>query len=55
MRDQGEVQGHAQSVRWLGGVNQLECRRLMSEVVADTAEIEQVKVYKPVGCTTNPR
>lgn len=36
-------------------VNQLDTLKLMSRVVSDTAEIEQVKLYKPAGCTTNPR
>lgn len=27
----------------------------MSKVVADTGEIEAMKLYKPIDCTTNPR
>jgi transaldolase len=28
---------------------------MMSKVVADTGEIEAIKQFKPVDCTTNPR
>lgn len=35
--------------------NQLEALKSMSKVVADTGEIEAMKLYKPVDCTTNPR
>lgn len=35
--------------------NQLEALKAMSVVVADTGEVELVKKYKPVDCTTNPR
>lgn len=34
--------------------NQLDALRKVSVVVADTGDIEQVKKYKPVDCTTNP-
>lgn len=34
--------------------NQLEALKSMSVVVADTGEIELVRAYKPVDCTTNP-
>lgn len=34
--------------------NQLEALKQMSKVVADTGEIEAMKLYKPVDCTTNP-
>lgn len=36
-------------------VTQLETLRSMSTVVADTGEIDLVKKYKPIDCTTNPR
>jgi len=35
-------------------VTQLETLRQMSTVVADTGEIDLVKKYKPIDCTTNP-
>jgi transaldolase len=34
--------------------NQLEALRQMSKVVADTGELEKIKLYKPQDCTTNP-
>jgi transaldolase len=34
--------------------NQLEVLKLMSKVVADSGEIEQIRKYQPVDCTTNP-
>eukprot|EP00210_Caulerpa_lentillifera_P002232 g2145.t1 len=35
-------------------LTQLETLRSMSTVVADTGEIDLVKKYKPIDCTTNP-
>lgn len=35
--------------------NQLEALKAVSVVVADTGELELVKKYHPVDCTTNPR
>lgn len=35
-------------------MNQLESLKRMSKVVADTGEVELVKEYTPVDCTTNP-
>lgn len=35
-------------------VTQLQSLRQMSTVVADTGEIDLVKKYKPIDCTTNP-
>lgn len=35
--------------------NQLEALKAMSVVVADTGEVDLVKKYTPVDCTTNPR
>ncbi|MEW5304343.1 MAG: hypothetical protein WDW36_006960 [Sanguina aurantia] len=37
-----------------GALNQLEQLRKMSCVVADSGEIEQVKRFSPIDCTTNP-
>ena len=34
--------------------NQLEALKAVSLVVADTGEIESIRSYKPVDCTTNP-
>lgn len=34
---------------------QLDVLRSMSKVVADTGEIDAVRAYQPVDCTTNPR
>lgn len=39
----------------VGQMNQLERLKTMSKVVADTGEIDLVKQYAPVDCTTNPR
>ncbi len=33
--------------------NQLEALKSMSTVVADTGEIDTIKDYRPVDCTTN--
>ena len=33
--------------------NQLEALKSMSTVVADTGEIDSIKNYRPVDCTTN--
>ena len=35
--------------------NQLEALKSMSTVVADTGEIDTIKDYRPVDCTTNVR
>lgn len=35
--------------------NQLMALKLMSTVVADSGEIEAIKKFKPIDCTTNPR
>ena len=37
------------------GLNQLDALKTMSTVVADTGEIESIRSYKPIDCTTNPR
>lgn len=34
--------------------NQLEALKAVSLVVADTGEIDSIRSYKPVDCTTNP-
>ena len=34
--------------------NQLEALKAISLVVADTGEIDSIRSYKPVDCTTNP-
>ncbi|KAK9819953.1 hypothetical protein WJX72_004354 [[Myrmecia] bisecta] len=34
--------------------NQLEALKTMSTVVADTGEIESIRRFKPIDCTTNP-
>ena len=36
-------------------VNQLEALKQYSLVVADTGEIESIRQFRPVDCTTNPR
>ena len=36
-------------------VNQLDALKQYSLVVADTGEIESIRQYRPVDCTTNPR
>lgn len=45
----------AKAAKSVGEMNQLEALKSMSKVVADTGEIELVKKYTPVDCTTNPR
>ena len=37
------------------GVNQLDALKQYSLVVADTGEIESIRKFRPVDCTTNPR
>ena len=37
------------------GLNQLDALKTMSTIVADTGEIESIRSYKPIDCTTNPR
>ena len=34
--------------------NQLEALKAISLVVADTGEIDSIRNYRPVDCTTNP-
>jgi transaldolase len=34
---------------------QLDALKEMSLVVADTGEIESIRAYRPIDCTTNPR
>ena len=34
--------------------NQLEALKMISLVVADTGEIDSIRNYRPVDCTTNP-
>ncbi len=34
--------------------NQLEALKAVSLVMADTGEIDSIRSYKPVDCTTNP-
>ncbi len=35
--------------------NQLMALKLMTTVVADSGEIDAIKKFKPIDCTTNPR
>ena len=37
------------------GMNQLDALKTMSTIVADTGEIESIRSFKPIDCTTNPR
>jgi transaldolase len=36
-------------------MNQLDAIKTMSTIVADTGEIESIRSFKPIDCTTNPR
>lgn len=36
-------------------MNQLDALKTMSTIVADTGEIESIRSFKPIDCTTNPR
>ena len=37
------------------GMSQLDALKTMSTIVADTGEIESIRSFKPIDCTTNPR
>ena len=36
-------------------MTQLDALKTMSTIVADTGEIESIRSFKPIDCTTNPR
>ena len=54
-RQKPDVKHHAPQQQAHAFKNQLEALKSMSVVVADSGEIDLVKKYHPVDCTTNPR